>query len=95
MHPGWAGNLYVIDVRPAEEYAAAHIPGAVSIPLGDLPARLDKLPPGSEIVAYCRGAYCVLAPDAARLLRARGRAARHLAEGMLEWRLDGLPVEAA
>jgi len=90
-----AGDVTVIDVRPAEEYAAAHIPGAVSIPLGELPARLDKLPPGSEIVAYCRGAYCVLAPDAARLLRASGRSARHLAEGMLEWRLDGLPVEAA
>ena len=87
--------MVVIDVRPAEEYAAAHIPGAVSIPLGELPARLDALPHGSEIVAYCRGAYCVLAADAARLLRARGRRARHLAEGMLEWRLDGLPVEAA
>jgi rhodanese-related sulfurtransferase len=90
-----AGDVVVIDVRPAEEYAAAHIPGAVSIPLDQLPARLDALPRGSEIVAYCRGAYCVLAPDAARLLRAHGRSARHLADGMLEWRLDGLPVEAA
>ncbi len=90
-----AGNVIVIDVRPAEEYAAGHIPGAMSVPLVELPARLDALPAGSEIVAYCRGAYCVLAPDAARLLRASGRSARHLAEGMLEWRLEGLPVEAA
>jgi rhodanese-related sulfurtransferase len=89
------GDVVVIDVRPAEEYAAGHIRGAVSIPLDELPARLNALPVGIEIVAYCRGAYCVLAPDAARLLRARGRSARHLAEGMLEWRLDGLPVEAA
>jgi rhodanese-related sulfurtransferase len=90
-----AGDVVVIDVRPAEEYAAGHIPGAVSVPLGELPARLDKLPPGGDVVAYCRGAYCVLAPDAARLLRSSGRSARHLADGMLEWRLDGLPVEAA
>ncbi len=90
-----AGEVYVIDVRPAEEYAAGHIPGAVSIPLGELPARLGELPASTEIVAYCRGAYCVLAPDAVRLLRASGRAARHLGEGMLEWRLDGQPVTAA
>jgi rhodanese-related sulfurtransferase len=90
-----AGEALVIDVRPAAEYAAGHIPGAVSIPLGELPARLDELPDGSEIVAYCRGAYCVLARDAVRLLRAAGRAARPLRDGMLEWRLDGLPVEAA
>ena len=90
-----AGDVVVIDVRPAEEYAAGHIPGAVSIPLGDLPGRLDALPPGSEIVAYCRGACCILAPEAVRLLNASGLTARHLADGMLEWRLDGLPVEAA
>jgi rhodanese-related sulfurtransferase/DNA-binding transcriptional ArsR family regulator len=90
-----AGDVYVIDVRPAEEYAAGHIPGAVSIPLADLPARLDTLPADAEIVAYCRGACCVLAPEAVRLLRASGRPARHLDDGMLEWRLDGLPVEAA
>jgi rhodanese-related sulfurtransferase/DNA-binding transcriptional ArsR family regulator len=90
-----ADEALVIDVRPADEYAAGHIPGAVSIPLGELPARLDELPAGSQVVAYCRGAYCVLARDAVRLLRASGRAARPLDEGMLEWRLDGLPVEAA
>jgi rhodanese-related sulfurtransferase/DNA-binding transcriptional ArsR family regulator len=90
-----AGEALVIDVRPAEEYAAGHIPGAVSIPLGELPARLDELPFDGQIVAYCRGAYCVLARDAVRLLRDTGRQARPLREGMLEWRLDGLPVEAA
>ena len=90
-----AGEALVIDVRPTEEFAAGHIPGAVSVPLGELPARLDELPAGSQIVAYCRGAYCVLARDAVRLLRASGRQARSLGEGMLEWRLDGLPVEAA
>jgi rhodanese-related sulfurtransferase/DNA-binding transcriptional ArsR family regulator len=90
-----AGEVLVIDVRPAVEYSTGHIPGAVSVPLGELPARLDALPGGTEIVAYCRGAYCVLARDAVRQLRASGRAARHLADGMLEWRLDGLPVEAA
>ncbi len=90
-----AGEVLVMDVRPAEEYAAGHIPGALSVPLGELPARLDALPEGLEIVAYCRGAYCVLARDAVRLLRARRRAARHLEDGMLEWRLAGLPVEAA
>ncbi len=90
-----AGQVLVLDVRPAEEYAAGHIPGAVSVPVADLPARLGTLPAGTDIVAYCRGAYCVLARDAVRVLRAHGRPARHLADGMLEWRLDGLPVEAA
>lgn len=95
MRRAAAGEVLVIDVRPAAEYAAGHIPGAVSIPLEDLPARLGTLPDGTEIVAYCRGSYCVLARDAVRQLRSAGRAARHLADGMLEWRLDGLPVEAA
>jgi rhodanese-related sulfurtransferase/DNA-binding transcriptional ArsR family regulator len=90
-----AGQVLVLDVRPAEEYAAGHIPGAVSVPLAELPARLGTLPAGTEIVAYCRGAYCVLARDAVRVLRAAGRPARHLADGILEWRLDGMPVEAA
>src|SRR5260221_230181 len=90
-----AGEVLVLDVRPAAEYSAGPTPGAVSVPLGDLPARLGALPASTEIVAYCRGAYCVLARDAVRQLRASGLAARHLAEGMLEWRLDGLPVDAA
>jgi len=95
MRRAATGEVLVIDVRPAAEYAAGHIPGAVSVPLEDLPARLGALPDAAEIVAYCRGSYCVLARDAVRQLRAGGRDARHLADGMLEWQLDGLPVEAA
>jgi rhodanese-related sulfurtransferase len=87
-----AGHATVIDVRPVEEYAAGHIPGAVSIPLEELPERLAELPADQEVVAYCRGAYCVLAHDAVRLLTAQGRAARRMADGMLEWRLADLPV---
>jgi rhodanese-related sulfurtransferase/predicted transcriptional regulator len=88
-----AGTATVIDVRPAEEYAAGHLPGAVSIPLDELEARLAELPADTEIVAYCRGANCVLSHDAVRLLAARGRRASRLADGMLEWRLAALPVE--
>ncbi len=87
-----AGDITVLDVRPAEEYAAGHIPGAVSVPLTDLPDRLGEFPAGTEIVAYCRGAYCVLAHDAVRLLTAHGRKARRLVDGILEWRLADLPV---
>jgi rhodanese-related sulfurtransferase/DNA-binding transcriptional ArsR family regulator len=90
-----AGDVTVLDVRPAAEYGAGHIPGAISIPLGELPGRLADLPDDAQIVAYCRGAYCVLAHDAVRLLAARGRRAARLADGMLEWRLAGLPVTAA
>ncbi|WP_436499642.1 ArsR/SmtB family transcription factor [Actinokineospora sp. HUAS TT18] len=86
------GEVTVIDVRPHEEYAAGHIPGALSIPVDELPQRLAELPAGQEIVAYCRGAYCVFAYDAVRLLIAQGRSARRLSEGMLEWRLADLPV---
>lgn len=87
-----AGHVTVLDVRPAEEYAAGHIPGAISVPLADLPDRLADLPADSEIVAYCRGAYCVLSHDAVRLLTSRGRTARRLADGVLEWRLADLPL---
>jgi rhodanese-related sulfurtransferase len=87
-----SGAVTVLDVRPAEEYAAGHIPGAVSIPLDELAERLADLPVDQEVVAYCRGAYCVLAHDAVRLLAAQGRPARRLADGMLEWRLADLPV---
>lgn len=86
------GDVTAVDVRPAAEYACGHIPGALSIPLDELADRLDALPADAEIVAYCRGAYCVLAREAVRLLRARGRSARHLADGMLEWRLAQMPV---
>lgn len=90
-----AGAVTVIDVRPREEYEAAHIPGALSIPLAELAARLDELPKRGEIVAYCRGAYCVLAYEAVSLLTTRGIVAARLAEGMLEWKLAGLPTAAA
>ncbi len=83
----------VIDVRPAEEFAAGHIPGALSVPLGELKARLPELPRESEIVAYCRGPYCVLAPQAIEILRRAGYRARRLEEGLPEWRLAKLPVE--
>ena len=87
-----SGEIIVLDVRPAAEYAAGHIPGAVSIPVTELAERLAELPAGAEVAAYCRGPYCVFAHEAVRLLRARGRTARRLAGGMPEWRLAGLPV---
>jgi rhodanese-related sulfurtransferase len=90
LHRVRRGQATVLDVRPAEEYAAGHIPGAVSIPLDQLAARIGDLPADAEVVAYCRGAYCVLAHDAVRLLTAHGRRARPLADGILEWRAAGL-----
>ncbi|URM88969.1 metalloregulator ArsR/SmtB family transcription factor [Streptomyces sp. MRC013] len=90
-----AGDVVVLDVRPVEEYRAGHIPGAVSIPVGELADRIDELPGGTEIVVYCRGEYCGLAHDAVRLLADRGRRAIRLSDGMLEWRLSELPVDAA
>jgi len=89
-----AGDVVVLDVRPTEEYAAGHIPDAVSVPVDQLADRISELPAGVEVVAYCRGRFCVFAHDAVRLLTARGRAARRLEDGMLEWRLAGLPVAA-
>jgi rhodanese-related sulfurtransferase/DNA-binding transcriptional ArsR family regulator len=86
------GKVVILDVRPAEEFAAGHIPGALSVPLGQLDAALARLPQRAEIVAYCRGPYCVLAPQAVERLRARGFRARRLADGLPEWRLAGLPV---
>ena len=85
----------VIDVRPAEEYAAGHIPGALSVPLGELKGRIAQLPAAAEIVAYCRGPYCVLAPQAIEILGRAGLKARRLQEGFPEWRLAGLPVAVA
>jgi rhodanese-related sulfurtransferase len=87
-----AGDVTLIDVRPAEEYAAGHIPGAVSIPVEELAERIALLPADLTIVAYCRGAYCVLANEAVRALSAEGLQAARLADGMLEWRLADLPV---
>jgi rhodanese-related sulfurtransferase len=86
------GQVLVLDVRPGAEYAAGHIPGAVSMPHDQLAARLAELPQDADIVAYCRGRYCVFAPDAVRLLRARGFSARPLEGGLPDWRHAGLPV---
>lgn len=88
-----AGTVLVLDVRPATEYRAGHIPGAVSLPVGDIQRRIDELPPGTEIVAYCRGPYCLLAFQAVDLLRKRGFSARRLRDGFPEWRAAGLGVE--
>ena len=85
-------RVTVLDVRPVEEYAAGHIPGAVSIPLDELLDRLAELPDDGRIIAYCRGTDCVLSHDAVRVLTAHGRDATRLADGMLEWRLADLPV---
>jgi rhodanese-related sulfurtransferase/DNA-binding MarR family transcriptional regulator len=89
------GQVLVLDVRPKAEYAAGHIPGAVNMPHDQLAARLAELPAGTDIVAYCRGRYCVFAPTAVRLLRAHGLSARPLEGGLPGWRLAGLPVTAA
>jgi rhodanese-related sulfurtransferase len=86
-------DVVVLDVRPAEEYAAGHVAGAVSMPLAEIERRLADLPRGHRVVAYCRGPYCVLAAEAVRLLRKRGRDAVRLREGFPEWRDAGLPVE--
>jgi rhodanese-related sulfurtransferase/DNA-binding transcriptional ArsR family regulator len=87
--------LLVVDVRPVEEYRAGHLPGAVSIPLGELEQRLSELPHDRQIVAYCRGPYCAFAPEAVRTLQAHGYAARHLANGLPEWAASGFGVESA
>lgn len=87
-----AGEVTVLDVRPEEEYRAAHITGAVSIPLRELETRLARLPKDREVVAYCRGPYCVLAPEAVEVLRTRGYRAAVLEDGVSEWRAQGLPV---
>jgi rhodanese-related sulfurtransferase len=89
------GGVLVLDVRPPAEYAAAHIAGATGIPLGELAGRLGELPRDAEVVAYCRGCFCVMSLDAVRLLRDRGYRARPMDGGLPEWRADGLPVVAA
>ncbi|MBL1080023.1 ArsR family transcriptional regulator [Nocardia sp. 2] len=90
-----SGEITLIDVRPHEEYEAGHIPGAISIPLSELADRLAELPAEMGIVAYCRGTFCVMAPDAIRIAEDAGRQIKRLDEGMLEWALAGLPVEVA
>jgi rhodanese-related sulfurtransferase len=89
------GEVTVLDVRPAEEYAAGHIPGAVSIPIGELKARCKELPKTRDVVAYCRGPYCVFAVQAVELLRKKGFKAHRMKEGVLDWRSRGGRVEAA
>ena len=89
------GRVVLVDVRPAREFRAGHITGALSIPIAELDRRLAELPRGKEIVAYCRGPYCVMAFDAVSRLRAHGWRARRLVEGFPEWRAAGLPVEAS
>ena len=86
------GSVVLLDVRPRAEYRAGHLPEALSVPVDELPAVVDGLPGGKEVVAYCRGPYCVYADDAVRLLRARGRTARRLDVGFPEWRRAGRPV---
>ncbi len=86
------GGVIVLDVRPEPEYRAGHIAGAVSVPIAELRRRLDELPDDVEIVAYCRGPYCIYADQAVRQLRRRGLSARRLEEGFPEWRRAGLPV---
>jgi rhodanese-related sulfurtransferase/predicted transcriptional regulator len=87
------GLVIVLDVRPPEEYAAGHVAGAVNVPLSELEQYLREINPEQEIVAYCRGAHCVLAFDAVALLRKKGLKARRLEDGYPEWKTDGLPVE--
>ena len=89
------GVVTVLDVRPPEEYAAGHIRGAINVPLAELTRRLHEIPSDKEIVAYCRGPYCLLAFDAVTQLRKKGRKARRLEDGFPEWKSAGLPIERA
>lgn len=87
------GDVVVLDVRPQAEYDAGHIRGALSIPVGDLKSRLDEIPNGADVVAYCRGPFCVYADDAVRLLAKKGHSAARLEDGFPEWAADRLPVD--
>ena len=88
-----AGEVTLIDVRPREEYVAAHIPGAISVPLADLAKRVGELQKRRDVVAYCRGPYCVMALDAVALLRRKGFRAHRMEHGVPEWRAQGWRVE--
>jgi rhodanese-related sulfurtransferase/DNA-binding transcriptional ArsR family regulator len=90
-----AGVVTVLDVRPPDEFACGHLPGALNIPLSELRKRLAELPPKQEVVAYCRGPWCVLAFEAVALLRKHGHKARRLDGGLPEWKVAGLPVRTA
>ncbi len=89
------GEVTVLDVRPSEEYRSGHIPGALSIPVGELKARLKELPKNRDVVAYCRGPYCVMAVEAVELLRKKGFRAHRLEQGVVDWRARGWRVETA
>lgn len=89
-----AGEVTLLDVRPAAEYRAGHIPGAISMPVTDLKARLGELKKTREIVAYCRGPYCVMALDAVELLRKKGFKAQRMEQGIIDWRARGWRVES-
>jgi rhodanese-related sulfurtransferase/DNA-binding HxlR family transcriptional regulator len=88
------GLVTVLDVRPPEEYAAGHVPGAINITMDALSSHLRRLPKGREVIAYCRGPYCLLSVDAVAMLRGKGYKARRMEDGFPEWRAAGLPVEA-
>jgi ArsR family transcriptional regulator len=90
-----SGNVTILDVRPQDEFALGHVPGALNIPLADLHRRLAELSKEREIVAYCRGAYCVLSFEAVASLRAKGYQVRRLEEGYPEWKAAGLAIEVA
>jgi len=87
------GSVVVLDVRPKAEYRAGHLPGALSVPVDTLEAALQTLPRDREIVAYCRGPYCVFSDEVVALLRSRGYRARRLRQGLPDWRAAGMPVE--
>lgn len=90
-----SGRAVLLDVRATEEYAAGHLPGAISIPHDELKRRLKELPQGRQIVAYCRGPYCVFAGEAVKLLRSRGLPAVRIEDSVPDWRARGLPIETA
>ncbi|MDP2825222.1 MAG: metalloregulator ArsR/SmtB family transcription factor [Sulfuritalea sp.] len=87
-----SGDALIIDVRPSEEYAAGHIPGAINVPLEMLSRRLAEFPRSGEVVAYCRGPYCMMAVEAVKRLRKRGYSARRLEDGFPQWKSEGRPV---
>ncbi|MGO4838752.1 rhodanese-like domain-containing protein, partial [Rhizobiaceae sp. 2RAB30] len=89
------GSVVLLDVRPQDEFAVGHLPGALNIPLAELERRLGELPEDREVVAYCRGRYCVLSFEAVAALRARGYRIRRLEDGYPEWKAASLPIEAA
>ena len=93
LDPPKAGEVLVIDVRPAEEFASAHLPYARSLPVHELKKRLRELSRDTLVVAYCRGPFCLMARDAVELLRNKGYRAFHLTDGVAEWRAHGLPIE--